>query len=251
MYLGAVDGIIKKAFPEGRGTCPACGDEIIAKCGDIKMWHWAHKQSDSECIGDGSEAETQWHREWKEAVPVEWCERIIKVDNRLGRADILKPISCPIVYEFQHSYISPEAIAQRENFYLNIARIGMVWVFDIGQGTTWQSGENAGDDRLHIQPRQAVPGDDIRFYWENGKTSILHTRTQLYLDLGSFYIGTVDVPHLMILVHTFSNSGKFGGVGQLITKQMFLDHELLFYLPSMGADEPSKAYRNIVQFEYA
>jgi competence CoiA-like predicted nuclease len=26
-----------------KGYCPSCGSELIAKCGNVKINHWAHK----------------------------------------------------------------------------------------------------------------------------------------------------------------------------------------------------------------
>jgi competence CoiA-like predicted nuclease len=26
-----------------KGTCPSCGSDVLAKCGDFKVNHWAHK----------------------------------------------------------------------------------------------------------------------------------------------------------------------------------------------------------------
>jgi len=32
-----------EATPNALGVCPCCGTEMIAKCGNRKVWHWAHK----------------------------------------------------------------------------------------------------------------------------------------------------------------------------------------------------------------
>ena len=32
-----------EATPSAVGTCPCCGADMITKCGDLKVWHWAHK----------------------------------------------------------------------------------------------------------------------------------------------------------------------------------------------------------------
>ena len=32
-----------KATPKDKANCPICNEEVIAKCGSIKIWHWSHK----------------------------------------------------------------------------------------------------------------------------------------------------------------------------------------------------------------
>lgn len=43
MKYALLDG--KKIEPQKglRAICPYCGDEVIAKCGSVKIHHWAHK----------------------------------------------------------------------------------------------------------------------------------------------------------------------------------------------------------------
>ena len=42
MQLALVNEKKLEAFPKGRGFCPICGAEAIAKCGPRVMHHWAH-----------------------------------------------------------------------------------------------------------------------------------------------------------------------------------------------------------------
>lgn len=51
-----------KAMPGMQAICPGCEEKVIARCGNIKIWHWAHKSG--LCKYD-SEPETEWHLEWK------------------------------------------------------------------------------------------------------------------------------------------------------------------------------------------
>lgn len=48
--------------PQGRAVCPACHDTVIARCGNVNMWHWAH-QKGFDC-DDWYEPESEWHRNW-------------------------------------------------------------------------------------------------------------------------------------------------------------------------------------------
>jgi len=50
------------ATPGARSTCPGCGGELVAKCGRIVTWHWAHLAADCD---PWSEPESEWHRRWK------------------------------------------------------------------------------------------------------------------------------------------------------------------------------------------
>ncbi|MEO2055951.1 MAG: competence protein CoiA family protein, partial [Flavobacteriaceae bacterium] len=96
--------------------------EVIAKCGDKNIHHWAHK-SNKECP-HWWENETKWHRDWKNQFQEDWKEVIhISETGEKHIADIKTPNG--LVVEFQHSYIKPEEILARNNFYKNI-----IWIVD-------------------------------------------------------------------------------------------------------------------------
>tara|TARA_A100001015_G_scaffold146627_1_gene162545 strand:+ start:206 stop:934 length:729 start_codon:yes stop_codon:yes gene_type:complete len=109
-----------EATPNALGVCPCCGTEMIAKCGNRKVWHWAHKTKQT--CDHWWENETQWHRDWKNSFPAEWQEVVHKADDGEKHiADVKTPDG--LVIEFQHSYIRPEERVSRENFYGN-----MIWI---------------------------------------------------------------------------------------------------------------------------
>lgn len=122
MQLALVNGTRVEAFPEGRGLCPLCGSEVIAKCGPRVMHHWAHHRP-IDC-DPWWENETQWHRDWKSLFPVE-CREVSHTasDGEIHRADI--KTSTGIVIELQHSSLSDAERKSRDEFYGNI-----VWVID-------------------------------------------------------------------------------------------------------------------------
>lgn len=99
-----------------RAECPVCEKEVIAKCGEIVIWHWAHRAADCD---PWAESETAWHKNWKELFPVEWRE--VRIGNH--RADVRTPTH---VIELQHSSLGPTEIAEREAFYGQ-----MIWIFDL------------------------------------------------------------------------------------------------------------------------
>lgn len=103
------------------GICPGCRQPVIAKCGEHKIHHWAHK-SQKEC-DNWWEPETEWHRTWKDNFPKDWQE-IFLPDPQTGEnhiADVRTPHG--LVVEFQHSHIDPKERLSREQFYRN-----MIWV---------------------------------------------------------------------------------------------------------------------------
>jgi hypothetical protein len=106
-----------------KGVCPICGSELIAKCGNFKINHWAHKRIRT--CDPWWEPETEWHRSWKNNYPEEWQEVSIKDEKTSEKhiADIRTGHN--LFIEFQHSHIDPKERSLREMFYKN-----MIWVVD-------------------------------------------------------------------------------------------------------------------------
>lgn len=123
MKFAIVDDKKVEACKGARGFCQSCGAEAIAKCGEFKINHWAHKKN---CQCDAWwETETEWHREWKENFPIEWQE-VIQFDSSTNEKHIADVrTNKGLVIEFQHSHINPVERRQRENFYEN-----MIWIVD-------------------------------------------------------------------------------------------------------------------------
>jgi hypothetical protein len=100
-----------------RERCGLCEEEVIAKCGAIKVHHWAHLAG-ADC-DPWSEPISEWHISWQDLVIRENVECIVG----RHRADILT--SDNSVVELQHSPISVDESHEREDFYGR-----MVWIFD-------------------------------------------------------------------------------------------------------------------------
>lgn len=100
--------------------CPGCGNRVRPKCGTIVTHHWAHV-SGGDC-DTWSEPESDWHKKWKEYFPMH-CREVVMGENNEHRADVR--LDNGLVIELQHSSISAEMIAEREQFYGSI-----VWLFD-------------------------------------------------------------------------------------------------------------------------
>jgi ssDNA-binding Zn-finger/Zn-ribbon topoisomerase 1 len=122
MKYGLVNGEKTSASSKLVGFCPLCGGQLVSKCGNTKVHHWAHKNT-KEC-DSWWERETQWHRDWKNCFPVEWQEVVHKDQSGEKHiADIKTPDG--LVVEFQHSHITREERDSRETFYEH-----MIWVVD-------------------------------------------------------------------------------------------------------------------------
>ena len=106
MKFALINGQRQEAKPNLSGECLACGQPMIAKCGEVKIWHWAHK---GRCTCDPWwENETEWHRTWKGLFPESWQEVIHQADDGERHIADVKTDRGWVI-EFQHSFIKPEA----------------------------------------------------------------------------------------------------------------------------------------------
>lgn len=122
MKFAMMNGERQEPQPGLVARCPGCGQEVIARCGEVKVWHWAHKGRRT--CDPWWEPETAWHRAWKNLFPAEWQEIPMRAeDEGLHIADVRTPQG--LVLEFQHSAIEPEERRTREAFYGK-----MIWVVD-------------------------------------------------------------------------------------------------------------------------
>jgi hypothetical protein len=156
-----------------RGTCPTCGEDVIAKCGTFVAWHWAHT-SGAEC-DPWAEHAGPWHKRWKSLVRPGATE--ITIGKH--RADIVG--NAGRVIELQHSPVSPEEIRAREEFYKR-----MVWLFDASEfdlscvqlerlSTSRPTPTPKGLDYIHFR---------ATFTWKRARKGILTANKPLFFDLG-------------------------------------------------------------------
>jgi hypothetical protein len=112
----------REAEPDLSGKCRVCGDAMIAKCGEHRVWHWAHRRTRT--CDPWWEPETEWHRAWKNQFPPERQEVIHQSEaGEKHIADVKTEYR--VVLEFQHSHLRREERESRETFYQK-----MVWVVD-------------------------------------------------------------------------------------------------------------------------
>jgi competence protein CoiA len=204
MKFANVSGEKVEAQPKLKGICQHCGSEMIAKCGRVKVWHWAHKGNP--LCDPWWESETDWHREWKSQFPAEWQE-ISQVDPDTGEmhiADVKTPHG--LVIEFQHSPIKLEERLSREKFYKE-----MIWIVDGQRGELDESYFNMG----LTGPIQKNPLAYRVEWW--GKSRLLHDWSQsevkVFLDFGK------EVLWRLVL---FDTKKKIGAVGP-ITKSVLIE----------------------------
>jgi competence protein CoiA len=120
--FAVVEGERQEAQPSLSGKCPVCSNAMIAKCGQVRVWHWSHRGTHK--CDPWWESETEWHRVWKDHFPREWQEFIQRSEDGEKHIADIKTES-GVVIEFQHSNLRREERESREMFYQK-----MVWVVD-------------------------------------------------------------------------------------------------------------------------
>lgn len=122
MHFALLNGV--RVEPEkglDGAVCPICKQPVRARCGEVRVKHWAHKS----VIGCDlwKESETTWHREWKNLFG-DLQEQMHEKDGTRHMADV-KTQDGTIV-EFRHGPIDLEGIRTREAFFGE----SMFWVVD-------------------------------------------------------------------------------------------------------------------------
>lgn len=173
-----------KATPKSGALCPCCKTPVIAKCGEIKAWHWAHESADCD---PWYEPESEWHIGWKSKFPPEWQEVVMGAH----RADIKTPTH---VVELQNSSISSEDISAREQHYGN-----MVWLIN---GREFISHFGFTDKKTHFS-----------FRWYHPRWSWSVSQKPLYIEFN------VD---RIFRVNKLYWGGNVAGWGDFVTEDTFL-----------------------------
>ena len=154
-------------------VCPICSSPLILKCSErnLRISHFAHRNRNDCDLWH--ENETEWHKSWKMRFPVNSREVTITKDLDTHRADIFIN---GMVIELQHSYISPQEIEERENFYKN-----MIWIFDLQEVFKNQriifkkmySNKNSYCFKFRfLHPRKNLAFVGKRSYWDISKNYI-------------------------------------------------------------------------------
>jgi competence protein CoiA len=122
MKFALVSGQRQEAQPCLSAECPTCGHPMVARCGEVKVWHWAHLGG--HLCDPWWEPDTDWHRGWKDRFPIDWQEVVHHAENGEKHiADVKTDRGWAI--EFQHSYLKSEERRSRDTFYSKL-----IWVVD-------------------------------------------------------------------------------------------------------------------------
>jgi len=202
MYGIYEDGRKVPAGPGMSATCPVCGDELLPRCGEIRVWHWAHK-SRREC-DSWYEPETPWHQWWKSLVQNENVE----VVRGKHRADIVG--NDGIVIELQHSSISVDEIRAREAFYGD-----MIWLFDA----------NVFRDNLESFVKE---GESRSFWWRRPRKYMASIDRPLFWDPSEreLVLGRVDGRKPLFQIDTMDWRQRFSGAGHTVSIGSFIGRYL-------------------------
>lgn len=172
----AIGNLVEAQTSGQRGVCPCCGDQVVARCGRINVWHWAHRRG-PDC-DKWSEPISDWHRDWQRYLLSLGAklESTVQVAGIRHRADAVMPSG--LVVELQHSAISIDEIRQRERFYKR-----MIWVFDVREAYAM--------NRLSIRDQ----GGYATFRWKHPRRSIAYAIAPVRLDLGGGEIFRLKAMH--------------------------------------------------------
>lgn len=114
-----VDGIktdIRDAKRCQHGICPMCGDELIARKGEVRAHHWWHVRGKCD---DWYQPKGPWHIYWQSKFPVEMQEVPVSRSTEGGLVKHIADIrtGSGLVIEVQYSAIMPAVVKERELFY--------------------------------------------------------------------------------------------------------------------------------------
>ena len=118
---------IDNAKKDSQYFCPICSELLTIRATEslaVKA-HFAHKRG-TICYDDWTHDMSEWHLSWQKQFPEQYREVVIEKNGIKHRADIL--INNTVI-EFQHSPITGEEIAKRNDFYIS-CEYQVIWVFD-------------------------------------------------------------------------------------------------------------------------
>jgi competence CoiA-like predicted nuclease len=131
--------------------CPDCGDGLIAKRGELVVWHWAHRpgHADRDCAHE----ESQWHLRMKAAYlnfPGWQVEVPLVVGDGKFRVDAMNA-STGAVREFVHS-LSP--YYRRKHVALKQGGKDVLWIMDGREFVSLRAKDvRRGGKRRFLKPR--------------------------------------------------------------------------------------------------
>lgn len=158
MKFAILNGL--RVGPEKRlagAICPICKQPVFARCGEIRLPHWAHK-SVIDC-DPWKENETQWHRDWKDLFD-DMQEQVHENGGVRHLADVKTPDGT--IVEFRHGVINDEGKRTRAAFFGR----RMLWVVDC---VNRPNALARFRDNRHTLLREHIPGYEVFSTEEPGK----------------------------------------------------------------------------------
>jgi len=189
--------------PKMSAICPHCEQEVLSKCGDINVWHWAHLIS---CPFE-YERETEWHKLWKDRAVSFGLELEHMFVRHITDAIDHKKKVC---YEFQYSPISRIEMVSRVIHYKTF-NYSTKWIFDYK--------EKKDSDQLIISH---VNNLVVKFQQKWAKRTITDLFEGKSILFGVIYFDTGDD---IILVRKLYENGN--GWGYIVTPQHILNNSLI------------------------
>jgi competence CoiA-like predicted nuclease len=236
MLFAIVNGEKVEAKPKLAGICPLCHRDVISKCGETNIWHWAHNK-EVHC-DSWHEPETEWHKKWKLVFGKDNCEIAISQDGVKHIADIVT--NNKVIIELQNSPIQKPIIRIRETFYGK----KMIWVIN---GTHFKNNfvikkSRLDEDDIYFQLNNPLSShfgkiDNSRknafnFSWSKCRKSWKDVERNVFIDFGDEYLFWVK-----------EGMGTSCGKGNQVSKRSFLvkyggDIELLKTLINSSESDP-------------
>ena len=177
MRFALIDGERQEPQPGLFGECIGCGKPMVAKCGEVRIWHWAHR-SRHRC-DSWWENETEWHRDWKVHFPVDWQEVVHHAeDGERHIADVKTNDGWAM--EFQHSYIKAEERRAREAYYPKL-----IWVVNGLRRKRDESGFQRGLELADVPIGGESP---VRMLWADEGALLrdwVGSQTHVFFDFGA------------------------------------------------------------------
>ena len=190
---------IDSAEPTDKYYCPACGDLMVQKRGNINAHHFAHK-SCKNCDPWYTGKLSNWHIRMQNHFKKSAQEVIIwnTQHTEYHIADIaLQAGHTKYIIEFQHSVISQNEFITRSSFYMQCG-YKLIWVFDFCENDFSEYNFHQKNQKRILIADDKYPGNVIRLVWPG------HDRIR-FLD----YIHLSDCNgELYIVFHVKTGKGK-------------------------------------------
>ena len=170
--------------------CPCCGSKMVLRKGNIRIHHFAHSR-DGYCKDSWHYDMSEWHYNWQKRFPNEYLEIVKVKDNQKHKADVLIEDK-KVVFEFQHSPMSPDEFEKRNQFY-NSLSYKVIWVFDVED---------------EYEEEEIGNYESNKWYWDRPRRTFdnynyRNKMVELYLQLNN------TNPELIIVIWCTDNNGLY------------------------------------------